>query len=135
VSPGGTQRLVDKVQQADGVDVLCGGLGDSVLTQAIGEKGAVVRVVLPEQYRGQSSAVAALRSRGVRIRYADVVADGLVMELKRSKADTEPAAFVGSQRLTANSMEKPREVGVFLSGPTALDVRRVFEQVWQRSKP
>jgi phosphatidylserine/phosphatidylglycerophosphate/cardiolipin synthase-like enzyme len=110
------------------IDIYAEEIADTRIERQLGaaaERGLRVRVLLP--WGGSRAAVAALARKGVEVRelrspyiHAKVVSvDG-------------KEAYVGSENLSAASLDKNRELGILLRGSAVRQLDTVFATDWRR---
>ena len=120
------QLLIARARRT--IDIYAEEIADTRIERQLGaaaERGLRVRVVLP--WGGSRAAVAALARKGVGVRelrspyiHAKVVSvDG-------------KEAYVGSENLSATSLDKNRELGILLRGSAVRQLDTVFATDWRR---
>lgn len=129
------QRILDHIGGTErSIDIEAVELSDEEVRHAVvaaKDRGARVRVILasPSSVIANASAAAYLGSRGIPVRYLvfpSIHANTILVDGAR--------AFLGSQTLCSNSLDKNRGVGLIVNEPYGiLPIHGAFEQDWDVS--
>jgi len=132
VSPGSAEALANQIRQPGPVVMAEEELYDAPDVMAAMEaKGRELELLLPSSIDSEEMANARmLASHGVQVRFlsSPYVHAKLIV-------GTE-AAFVGSENISANSLDDNREVGLVVTQPLVrAEAQAWFAQYWQKAKP
>ncbi|MDA8390554.1 MAG: phospholipase D-like domain-containing protein [Gammaproteobacteria bacterium] len=131
VSPGATTDLVQAISQPGRVCIESEEMGhDRGIVKALSKKGRLARVVLPAHLDRFDRRVAKWLVRaGVRVRYLHTP----LMHAKLVAGDG--IVYMGSQNFTWSSLNRNRELGVFLPGQVGAQARARCERDWAHATP
>ncbi len=131
VSPGATGDLVRAIRQPGTVCIESEEMGrDRAVLAALYAKGRLARVVLPAHLSRYDRAVAKLVARsGVLVRYLHTPIVHAKLIAGRG------IVYMGSQNFTWSSLNRNRELGVFLPGRTGAEARDRCERDWESATP
>jgi phosphatidylserine/phosphatidylglycerophosphate/cardiolipin synthase-like enzyme len=124
-------QIIGVIQQPGPIDIESEEMGPYRPTlEAIAQKGALARVILPASINAQDKQnVAFLRAHGVQVRLMPV--KPIYMHAKVVISGNE--ALIGSENFTETSMEANREVGLLLHGRSVSELQAQFNRDWVRA--
>ncbi|MDR7925866.1 phospholipase D-like domain-containing protein [Acidithiobacillus thiooxidans] len=124
-------QIIGVIQQAGPIDIESEEMGPfPPILEAIAQKGALARVILPASINAQDKQdVAFLRAHGVQVRMMPV--KPIYMHAKTVISGKE--AFIGSENFTKTSLETNREMGLLLHGRPVMELQIQFNWDWDRA--
>ncbi len=131
VSPGATADLVHAIGQPGRVCIESEEMGhDSRILKALSAKGSLAHVVLPAHLDRFDRRVARqLAQTGVRVRYLHTP------KMHAKLIAGNRIVYMGSQNFTRSSLDRNRELGVFLPGELGAQARMRCERDWAHASP
>ncbi len=133
VAPVATPALIAILAQPGPLDVEMEEVGDyPAVLRVLEAKGAQVRLLVPPPTTWTARrSLGALAQAGVQVR----LLGPRPVYLHAKMILGEQVGFIGSQNLSRSSLTRNRELGVRLTGPDLIPLRRQFAADWQQSRP
>jgi cardiolipin synthase len=131
LSPGATPAIAALLRASGSIQMMTEEVGDvPTLLALMAADGARLHLLVPPPSSAATTArLAALAAAGVQIRTLSAP------HVHAKVIVTPTTAFLGSQNLSAVSLQNNRELGILLTGPDRAALAAWFQQWWQHATP
>ena len=124
LSPNSSAAIIHMINIPGPVSIRAGKIDSYVpIVNAIIAKGKDARLLLTDNPRSSQKTIELLKAKGVNVQLTKAKFDGLLIISGKT-------VFLGSQRLTGDSLSKSREVGLMLPGDDSDTAIARFEENW-----
>jgi hypothetical protein len=111
VSPDAGPQILAWIHASDRLDLALADLPDDPeAVAALRRKGARLRILLPQRLSAQGRSIELLRSSGAEVGFTRAEQDGVLAIARRADSARPAEALLASQRLSADSLHRSREV-------------------------